>query len=103
MGTTSAINGRSYLFNLKHFSLAIIDEASQILEPELIGILSAQDTAGNAIDKFVLVGDYKQLPAIAQQSETEAKVTDPQSSWNPSLSRIRKKHFLIVSSNPKMI
>ena len=77
VGTTSAINGRSYLFNLKHFSLAIIDEASQILEPELIGILSAQDTTGNAIDKFVLVGDYKQLPAIAQQSETEAKVTDP--------------------------
>jgi len=77
VGTTSAINGRSYLFNLKHFNLAIIDEASQILEPELIGILSAQDTTGNAIDKFVLVGDYKQLPAIAQQSETEAKVTDP--------------------------
>ena len=77
VGTTSAINGRLYLFNLKHFHLAIIDEASQILEPDLIGILAAQDTTGNAIDKFVLVGDYKQLPAIAQQSEAEAKVTDP--------------------------
>lgn len=75
-GTTSAINGRLHLFNLKHFQVAIIDEASQILEPDLVGILSAQDTTGNAIDKFVLIGDYKQLPAIALQSEAEAKVSD---------------------------
>ena len=63
-------------FTLKHFQLAIIDEASQILEPDLIGILSARHQQHNAIDKFVLVGDYKQLPAIAQQSAEEAAVTD---------------------------
>lgn len=76
-GTTSALNGRLYLFGMKHFQTAIIDEASQILEPDLIGILSAQDATGNAIDKFVLIGDYKQLPAVAQQNEAEARVTDP--------------------------
>lgn len=76
VGTTTAINNRLNLFTLKHFQLAIIDEASQILEPDLIGILSARHQQHNAIDKFVLVGDYKQLPAIAQQSTKEAAVTD---------------------------
>ena len=69
VGTTSTISSRTYLFTLKHFSLAIIDESSQILEPNIIGILS-QD-----IDKFVLIGDYKQLPAVVQQSPEESKVT----------------------------
>ena len=76
VGTTTAINNRLNLFTLKHFQLAIIDEASQILEPDLIGILSARHQQHNAINKFVLVGDYKQLPAIAQQSAEEAAVTD---------------------------
>lgn len=76
VGTTTAINNRLNLFTLKHFQLAIIDEASQILEPDLIGILSARHQQHNAIDKFVLVGDYKQLPAIAQQSAEEAAVND---------------------------
>ena len=76
VGTTTAINNRLNLFTLKHFQLAIIDEASQILEPDLIGILSARHQQHNAIDKFVLVGDYKQLPAIAQQNAEEATVTD---------------------------
>lgn len=76
VGTTTAINNRLNLFTLKYFQLAIIDEASQILEPDLIGILSARHQQHNAIDKFVLVGDYKQLPAIAQQSAEEATVTD---------------------------
>lgn len=77
VGTTTAINNRLHLFNLKHFQLAIIDEASQILEPDLTGILSARCGQANAIDKFVLIGDYKQLPAIAQQSAEEAAVNDP--------------------------
>lgn len=76
VGTTTAINNRLNLFTLKHFQLAIIDEASQILEPDLIGILSARHQQHNAIDKFILVGDYKQLPAIAQQSAEETAVTD---------------------------
>lgn len=76
VGTTTAINNRLNLFTLKHFQLAIIDEASQILEPDLIGILSARHQQHNAIDKFILVGDYKQLPAIAQQSAEEAAVND---------------------------
>lgn len=77
VGTTTAINNRLNLFDIKHFELAIIDEASQILEPDLIGILSARSGNMNAIDKFILIGDYKQLPAIALQNTEDAKVTDP--------------------------
>ena len=77
VGTTTAINNRLNLFDIKHFDMAIIDEASQILEHDLIGILSARSGNSNAIDKFVLIGDYKQLPAIALQNAECARITDP--------------------------
>lgn len=77
VGTTTAVSNRMYFLGIKRFDVAFIDEASQILEPDLIGILSARNGGGNAIGKFVLIGDYKQLPAIALQSREEATVTDP--------------------------
>ena len=67
VATTSTMNSRSALFNIKHFDLAIIDEASQILEPNIVGILTARQEEGRAIDRFILVGDHKQLPAVVQQ------------------------------------
>jgi len=75
VGTVSSISSKMELFKLKHFQVAIIDEASQILEPQILGILSAkgiQDT--NAIDKFILIGDYKQLPAVVLQSQNDSSV-----------------------------
>ena len=77
VGTTTAVASKLHLFTLKHFGLAIIDEASQILEPHLLGILSAQYGGRNAIDKFILIGDHKQLPAVVQQPEEFSKVTEP--------------------------
>ena len=44
--TTSMLMSRPFVFSLKHFSLAIVDEASQILEPGLIGLLAAHDHEG---------------------------------------------------------
>ena len=107
VGTTTAITSASVsLFRLKSFDLAIIDEASQILEPQLLGLLSAtkdanitntplfrvalprqtgepgggeesiEDGGGASIQRFVLIGDHKQLPAVVQQSEEESKVTE---------------------------
>ena len=67
VATTSTMNSRSALFNIKHFDLVIIDEASQILEPNIVGILTARQEEGHAIDRFILVGDHKQLPAVVQQ------------------------------------
>ena len=71
-GTTSMMQARPFLLEGRHFSLAIVDEASQVLEPGLIGLLSSDQ-----IDRFVLVGDHKQLPAVVQQNPEEARIDDP--------------------------
>ena len=76
VGTTTAMNSNIALFQLKQFTLAVIDEASQILEPHLIGLLSAQKEGIPAIKKFVLIGDHKQLPAVVQQTEDVSRVQD---------------------------
>ena len=76
VATTSTMNSNAALFNIKHFDLAIIDEASQILEPNIIGLLTSQHRGGRAISKFILIGDHKQLPAVVQQSDTEVLVED---------------------------
>ena len=75
VGTVSSVSNKTELFKLKHFQVAIIDEASQILEPSLIGVLSAKNlTGGNAIEKFILIGDHKQLPAVVLQKEADSNV-----------------------------
>lgn len=76
--TTAALNANTQLFRIKHFDLAIIDEASQILEPHLIGLLSAAAGGRNAIGRTILIGDHKQLPAVVQQTEGESAVTEPE-------------------------
>ena len=70
VATTSTMNSNAALFNIKHFDLAIIDEASQILEPNIIGLLSTRHAERRAIERFILIGDYKQLPAVVQQQHT---------------------------------
>lgn len=82
VATTSMIQSRSHLFSLKQFSLAIVDEASQILEPSIVGLLASHrgaDGGGAECDirKFILIGDYKQLPAVVQQSAADSAVDDP--------------------------
>jgi DNA replication ATP-dependent helicase Dna2 len=76
VGTTSAFTSNINLFNIKNFSLAIIDEASQILEPQLLSLFCSNKNGINSIKRFVLIGDYKQLPAVVQQNETDSKVED---------------------------
>lgn len=76
VGTVSSITSKTELFKLKHFEVAIFDEASQILEPQILGILSAKDLQdNNAIDKFILIGDHKQLPAVVLQSPSDSMVS----------------------------
>lgn len=66
VSTTLTLLTRPYLFNIKHFSLCIVDEASQILEPYIVGLLSSEQ-----IDRFILIGDHKQLPAVVAQPDDE--------------------------------
>lgn len=78
VATVASMDGKSALFDLFHFDVAIVDEASQILEPQILGLLSAKTPNGaSAIRKFVMIGDHKQLPAVVQQPREEAEVEDP--------------------------
>ncbi|MDD7317764.1 MAG: DEAD/DEAH box helicase [Prevotella sp.] len=75
VGTTTTIAAHEELFSLKRFSLAIVDEASQILEPDIIGLLGRHDGNGRmGVGRFILIGDHKQLPAVVQQSMADSRV-----------------------------
>lgn len=75
-GTVSALARRDSLFALLRFSLAIVDEASQILEPQLLPLLSAMHGTESAIARMVMIGDPRQLPAVVQQPVTASAVDD---------------------------
>lgn len=66
ISTVASIVSKADLFKLKKFDKVIVDEASQILEPMLLGLLSRIDTA-------ILIGDHKQLPAVVTQNEHDSK------------------------------
>jgi hypothetical protein len=78
-GTVASVWNKPEIFQLKRFNLALIDEATQLLEPHLLGIFCVKDCLGrNAIDRFVLIGDHKQLPAVVLQSKEESQVNEPE-------------------------
>ena len=78
VGTTSTLSARTSLFNIKHFDVALIDEATQILESQLLGLLCIKDGKGHdAIGKFILIGDHKQLPAVVLQPSSASEVKNP--------------------------
>lgn len=69
VGTVASIVGKTELFKLKSFDRLIIDEASQILEPLLVGLLPQ-------FPKWILIGDHRQLPAVVTQSSHLATIKD---------------------------
>jgi DNA replication ATP-dependent helicase Dna2 len=69
VGTVASFAGQTELLSLKKFNRLIIDEASQILEPGLLGLLTR-------FEHFTLIGDHKQLPAVSAQNAKTAKIED---------------------------
>ena len=86
VSTTSTMLSRPYLFQLKHFSLCIVDEASQILEPNIIGLLASPQ-----IDRFILIGDHKQLPAVVQQPDDDLRLSACRLSLFERLLRVERE------------
>ena len=68
-GTVSTLSSKLDLLRAKKFDVVIIDEASQILEPQILGILML-------CKKFIMIGDHKQLPAIVLQSQESSQTNN---------------------------
>lgn len=68
--TIASILGKRDIFSLKKFDTVIIDEASQILEPQLIAWIGQ-------FARVIFIGDHLQLPAVSLQSDSEALINDP--------------------------
>ncbi len=69
VSTVLTAQRKSELFTASKFSTVIVDEASQLLEPQLVGILPH-------FKRFILIGDEKQLPAVVTQS---SEILEPDS------------------------
>lgn len=69
ISTVSSMMGKREIFDLVSFDLVIVDEASQLLEPMLVGLLPK-------VPKWILIGDHQQLPAVVTQDPTQSAVPE---------------------------
>lgn len=69
VSTVASFSQNIDLLKVKQFQRLLIDEASQILEPQLMGLL-------NKFGQYILVGDHLQLPAVTAQKPEWTQVTD---------------------------
>ncbi len=67
VGTIASLASRQLIYDYITPDRVVVDEASQILEPNIIGLLTR-------FKQFVLVGDHKQLPAVVTQRKEESVV-----------------------------
>ncbi len=74
VGTVSSLVSSSAILKIKHFDAAIFDEASQLLEPQLLSLLCDEQDGVPSISKFIMIGDHKQLPAVVVQDEDCSRV-----------------------------
>jgi len=63
VGATTATCG-SRMMREQSFDVAVVDEASQLTEPDTLAAI-------NRADRFVLVGDHEQLPPVVREAEMD--------------------------------
>ncbi|MFM8771285.1 MAG: DEAD/DEAH box helicase, partial [Candidatus Kapaibacterium sp.] len=60
VSTLASVGSSSELWGFGEFSTVVVDEASQIIEPQLVGIMAQ-------CRRSILIGDHCQLPAVISQ------------------------------------
>jgi hypothetical protein len=89
VGTVASLLGKPELFTLKQFDLAVVDEASQVLEAPMLNLLSK-------VNKFILIGDHRQLPAVVAQEPEASAIAEEVSDLlrtELGLSNMRNSYF----------
>lgn len=79
VGTIASVQPDNPVFTLfGPFDLAIVDEASQLLDTHILPLFCARDLSDRRplVGKFVFIGDDRQLPAVVQQEEHTSHITD---------------------------
>lgn len=67
VGTITSLLTKPELFQLKQFDVAVVDEASQVLEAPMLALLGQ-------VPKFILIGDHRQLPAVVVQDPQDSAI-----------------------------
>ncbi len=79
VGTVASVQPDNPIFTLfGPFDLAIVDEASQLLDTHILPLFCARNLSDRRplVGKFVFIGDDRQLPAVVQQGETTSRIHD---------------------------
>lgn len=71
VSTVQSLFSSSEIWDFGDFTSVVIDEASQILEPHIVGITSR-------IPRAILIGDHCQLPAVVTQKAEALSVRGPE-------------------------
>lgn len=91
VSTISTFASSLDILKIKNFETLIIDEASQVLESQIVGILKY-------FNKWILIGDENQLPAVVVQKPDDSKCDDPEL-LDISLSNFRESLFYRLKKN----
>lgn len=85
VSTVASFSQNDPLLRIKKIQRLVVDEASQILEPQLIGLLTR-------FEHFTLIGDHRQLPAVTTQ-RPEMTIVQDDDLHSIGLSDLRDSYF----------
>lgn len=67
VSTIHSVHSSAEILSFGEFSTVIVDEAAQVLEPQIVGLLAG-------VRRFIMIGDHMQLPAVVTQGPEARKV-----------------------------
>jgi hypothetical protein len=79
VGTVASVAPHNPVFGLfEHFDMAVVDEASQLLDTHILPLFCAKNLTDGTplVGKFVFIGDDRQLPAVVKQNAKTSKIDD---------------------------